>query len=1003
MLLKIIHISDFHIRSKFSVDYVLNTMEEALNYRNNEVADDVLLLITGDLTNSANEGEFNIFKNFIEKVKENIEKQNKKVYLFFVPGNHDIQLSKKEENRTQQIKNAFSENNIDDFIENDVIKMKNFFAFSSNYNIFTTNNFFDSKILNINNKRIRINLLNTACLSTLDYTDKENHYINPENFNFDNDRCDCTISLMHHSSEWFEEKSKEAIDLLIKNSDLYLFGHQHKKDTIHSKDSLGFLCGQFKTINYDSSSSFYIHIIEFTDKNLNNNISTYLSTYNDDRKKYICNSEELEKHDLFPKDITINSYYEEMNTIDIEDKKIQLSKIFVMPNLTIKKDDININQFEDLIDFIDDKKYVIINGAQQTGKTTLLKNIFLHYYGSKKKVVYMKKAEISYNFKNAIKYAVIENYKNFTYNEFEQLDKQEKILLIDDSTGISKEFLDEAKNVFSIIILCKNHIYKSRSDLLINGEALDFCDIKIERFTLKQRNELIEKFSNLHNENIHNELISICLESVISNNNFIDMSSPYYISVILDKIISEKLYESRDTSDSFSIVFEHSISSKLIKAFGKNKMEDFFILLRELAFIIYSKKEYKITINDLKDAIELCKESWDFKSNLDTTLEGLKKSKIIVSYENDYRFADNNYYSYFVAKYIHNKIENGEDISDILNNLTENIVFGNYSEILLFVAYFVGSKYFFQNIIRQINEGNKNWECISFDKNNSYILKRIIKEGINIPLKIESKQEQVHRLDENEKNKLKNDENKNDEEDFKKTNSNELDDAIRSLKLIEILAKGVASYKTKLDKPTRRLMILTLKDSLFKFINRVFSLTDEEYEEFYKDIQQSSEEVAKRKNIEIPKEKLEKLITNVLYDLLTTFTLNIFTGIASTSCSKHSISLIDDMEDFDENGKLIFDNVLFKSIYYERYGNEEKFVHYINLVYENIKTKDQKHLINRIFALFTITSKISKENIDHCCSLMKIDKNKLLAKNNELNKILKIKNKSSIKREKVKS
>ena len=109
------------------------------------------------------------------------------------------------------------------------------------------------------------------------------------------------------------------------------------------------------------------------------------------------------------------------------------------------------------------------------------------------------------------------------------------------------------------------------------------------------------------------------------------------------------------------------------------------------------------------------------------------------------------------------------------------------------------------------------------------------------------------------------------------------------------------------------------------------------------------------------------------------------------------------MEDFDENGKLIFDNVLFKSIYYERYGNEEKFVDYIDLVYENIKTKDQKHLINRIFALFTITSKISKENIDHCCSLMKIDKNKLLAKNNELNKILKINNKSCIEREKVKS
>ena len=993
MLVKIIHISDLHIERNFNCDIVLKSMKEALKIKNNEVSNHIILLFTGDLTKCATKQQFSIFENFLLKIKETFESDRKIVHIAFVPGNHDISLNGKCEKFN--MKDLILSSNIDNLVKDEIEKMRNFFEFSKKYELFLHNKFFDLKIIKIGEKNIKINLLNTAFFSTLDYTDKENHYFDPSSIsNDENISYDCNIMIMHHSSEWFEDKSKEVIDNIVDQSDFYLYGHQHQDNEVKKKSSLGFLCGQFKTFFPDSSSNFYVHIIEITDDNLENKIYSYKAEYNFERKEYVCNLDNPITNNLFPKDITPNSNYNEIANINVNDKKFSLKEIFVMQNLSLKNDELIINSFDDLVDLINKRKYLIIEGSQQSGKTTLLKRIFLHFYSLKKDVYYINFENYkSFNVKNVFRGIVSANYK-ITYNEFLQKDINKKVLLIDDSSGMTLEFINEAKKHFATIILCKNYLYKSRRDLIITGDALEFEEIRIERFTYKQRLELIHKFCCLYNEQDHKNIISSCVESLISKSNFFDMSSPYYLSLIIDKIISEKLYESKDTADSFSIVFERNITDRLIKSFGESKVQDYFVLLRELSYIMYNSKTYKFTITDLSNTIKICKEKWNFKGNFDDIIPGLKKGNIIIACEDHYRFVDNNYYSFFVANYIRQKKEEEEDIIEDLKNLTSNVAFGNYSDILLFLAYFVGSKKFFENIMFEINKNNQNWDRLSFDKNNSYILKRILKEGVNINLIGESKESYENRIDNDEKVTIKNNETKNDDADYlKNENKNELDEAIKSLKLIEILAKGIASYKTKIDMQTREKMINSLNDAVFKLINKVFSFTDDEYEKLYAEFKAEVESRANVKRKNVTNKSIEKFVTNVLYDLLTTFTLNVLTGIATFSCSKNSIDIIDRLKDYDNEGRLIFDNVLFKTVYYERYGNEKKFVDYMDSIYNKIKSNDHKRLIKRIFLLFTITATISNENIDHCCSLMKINKSKVIEANSPLGKVIKIKDK----------
>ena len=95
--LKWLHLSDFHFseKDKQLQEKALESLLENIKdkYTTNEKPD--LIFITGDITFSGKKEEFNIAQNFIDKLSDIISIDKK--YIFFVPGNHDIDRTEEED------------------------------------------------------------------------------------------------------------------------------------------------------------------------------------------------------------------------------------------------------------------------------------------------------------------------------------------------------------------------------------------------------------------------------------------------------------------------------------------------------------------------------------------------------------------------------------------------------------------------------------------------------------------------------------------------------------------------------------------------------------------------------------------------------------------------------------------------------------------------------------------------------------------------------------------
>ena len=373
-----------------------------------------------------------------------------------------------------------------------------------------------------------------------------------------------------------------------------------------------------------------------------------------------------------------------LSKIIIDESEYDIKQVFVMPNLSYNKEEKYINTFEDLIALVSDKKLIYIEGQQKSGKTTIIKRLFTHYHLMGKLVVFIDNDDIKPNFLNAIKSALSENYVDKNIIDLESNGKDNNILFVDDIDFKSQEKFDDfikvCQKYFNTIIITQNSSFLNRKKVLMSSKILDFERIKIERFSLKQRRMLVSNIASLYNcENV--ELIIKSLEMIISKDNFFDMTSPYYLSIIIEKILKEKLYEERNTANSFSVVFENNINNKIKNVCGTSQIENYLILFRELSYIAYKKDRnncYIITNEDICKAHEICKNDWGFKDTIHETKEKILLTNIIKEHNEDYRFSENSFYSYFVAQFLSNSKKQGESIIAEIKNLANNITFGNY-------------------------------------------------------------------------------------------------------------------------------------------------------------------------------------------------------------------------------------------------------------------------------------------------------------------------------------
>ena len=234
MRILFLHLSDAHFRSDTKYSYIdINAMTNALKQMNG--FDECILVFSGDIAYSGEEDQYQRASGFISRLITKIKSdylKGKIIHTLIVPGNHD-NLANNPKRGIEELKGYYSsEKNINEKFYEDLKQLDNFYLFADKNYCFRKGKVVDVRKIQFGKFVIKVNLINSAPLSLLcdGNEDKGLHYMPQreiDKLSFDK-KENYTVSVMHHSPEWFSDESKQALyKKLHETSDLIFIGHEH--------------------------------------------------------------------------------------------------------------------------------------------------------------------------------------------------------------------------------------------------------------------------------------------------------------------------------------------------------------------------------------------------------------------------------------------------------------------------------------------------------------------------------------------------------------------------------------------------------------------------------------------------------------------------------------------------------------------------------------------------------------------------------------------------------
>lgn len=717
----------FEKESDISIKHIKKITDSIKCYKN-IIFDNIVIIISGDITQSGDSKQFQIAKEFINILTNLLSETFACICtVLIVPGNHDVN-HKGHPLDLQMLKNErYSE-----IESSEGIKLKEYYDFSKNLKCSEgIVRYYEEKPVTINGLRIRFKLINNALFSTLDQY-KGLLYM-PEDCidKLSKITDDIVICVMHHAPDFYQDDIKNKVeDRIIKSSDILLHGHEHynysKKTSYEDSDftivqSVGCLCEHGDW----NKSSYIIGLLNV--ENLQYEYCRY--KWNNMSKQY---EHDEAKNAVFKKTkslLHITKDFKEYINEDNNDKYYVFPSIIHYRNWSFGGE--IIESMDVFIEEIKRHRYSVIVGSENTGKTTLLKCLFKHFvenhivlYASPEKLI-EKSSHKRQNIDKLIKSLFEDIYgKNESdWQMFEQYDPNNCVFIIDDFdrlSGInSNDFINTLSNRFGIIVIT-------------NSRVVDFdpMNINIEdketatRFEIcvplgEKRKEIIravvyDKADDKSKRNI--DSIVKQLDLAIKRQLNIIPPEPYYIVQMAENFmnnVGEAIYSS---ANNFSKIFEANLTNRIDVALNDKShnrtisVDLMYILLGKIAYYIHFNKAYPIKRTEIEMIInDYCAEYGKSIITEDVIGIVIAAKLFAVAEENseEYRFRNKSILAYFVAKEIILR-QDMNGLSEIIEKACINIC----TDILLFMIYLTDNISIIKKIVESINqtiESNPTW------------------------------------------------------------------------------------------------------------------------------------------------------------------------------------------------------------------------------------------------------------------------------------------------------
>lgn len=567
-MIRIFHISDFHLNNNLLSDWKDFLKKNFINYVNENKTDNSFIVCSGDMIDKGGKdfgGTAKGLQVFLEEVIQPIiDATGISLDRFILaPGNHDIDRDADEDYVRDGVRNKIRNGGVDKINEytkkllnekgSPSNRVKDYYNFVEGlYKDFDNiQNYYLGTVYkyNVGGAEVAFASFNTAW-NCCDDDDKdwglaigESQYLACQNSISENA---IKIAVMHHPLDWLKYENRSIQAWMRTDYPLLLMGHVHEGDTYLSMTPMGsqiFNLSPSFTNDIRKPSLTYRNGFTAIDYDISGGKAdfSYL-VYNHKFRKYVLNGDYVE-NGVFTAKLTDgdskivsqlvlrcigtikDKYVPEINQSIIPQKAKAIDSLdaaFVMPPLK-KNGDLDKTDGYNLSSILNCPNSVLLLGQHESGKTVLLNKILTEFVANESTFglvpVYYDFTEQS----NRDIETIIKNYLECNSKEAETLIEEGKIILLVDNYTPTIENKERSKklyrfitdNLVRIIATANHEVIDSIPEYIVRNNEIAFEYYFIHQFSSVHIKELITKWTpdiqrNERNKKIESLVARFC-------------------------------------------------------------------------------------------------------------------------------------------------------------------------------------------------------------------------------------------------------------------------------------------------------------------------------------------------------------------------------------------------------------------------------------------------------------------------------------------------------------
>ncbi len=906
MRILFLHLSDLHIENEVS----LNLPRVQALVRSLQVYGPIngfVIAISGDLAKCGKCAEYKLVSLFLDSLLMRITNtyavDSKDIKVLLIPGNHDIDWGDSRSISPESIR-KLSNIGLHSAYQAELERMDSFFGLANKHGCFNVSHFhreenqvFTRKILHFSNGfRIEANLINTAPFSC--EHDDGLHYIPPAALSefAKPSNADMAMVMMHHSPDWFSfDLKKQISQCIMERCAIAMYGHDHMPGTEEIIGDSGY------QLIKQSGGAWH-------ERSVPSNCEFYVGLLDTDTREY-----SLKKHRWWQEELGFMStsclqtiltrkpingsrliYREEYMAELLADKKYSIAPsildYFVFLGLKTDSDKEYahghmINRIEDLMDFVKENHYVAITGESCSGKTTMLKALFVKLL-KEYTVLYCDTSNISGRKQsNVIKELVESAFGENKYDEFCAVPSGKKALIIDDIHLIKQNHLDKflrgLESIFDLIIV--SSCPPSQFDIVqmvkdrINAQR-EFRKVSISKLFAAKRLELIGNIARLKTD-LNDDGLKALTRSMDQylNSYKLAFRTEVVFVVQFTSYFCEHIKElDRTDASVFSTVFEASIERLITPQLSgrSENVEDIIVAFSEVAHYIHFHKEYPISGEKISEVIVGYCDYYDNRYLTTARFLEIAVGSGILKVSADgfqYKFSNRNHLAYFVAKALNRKYHDDGDETN-LRIVLEQSCFGINADILSFLTYISDNVRIPRLMLSQALACAESWTEFDLVGKDIMYLKSISAKPIKPPA-VNQREAELEQRSESEEIAVRNNDilESLDIYDYDPSKIDEIaNQLLRSLLQLQIISRNFSAFMSILTAKDRKAFV----SAMYQLPNIIFfrwaKYVDEHLEPLLDELLAWQEEESykgRRYSRERLRDEIQNLSTNQLLNL----------------------------------------------------------------------------------------------------------------------------------------